>query len=127
MFDDLDPIDKDQMDGEASASHKDDSLFESSAGSSNGTHGQSTQLLNFKKQISNREMPQSIIKLNRMTQALVLVILAVVIFDTIQNYQFYTFQRSCQHIEQDLYNKHYIIAKISSSVIGLSLMNTGYL
>jgi hypothetical protein len=42
MFDDLDPIDKDQLDGEGSASHKDDSLFESSAGSSNGTHGQST-------------------------------------------------------------------------------------
>jgi len=28
-------------------------------------------------------------------------------------------------VQQDLYNKHYIIAKISSSVIGLALMNQG--
>lgn len=56
-----------------------------------------------------------------------MVILAVVIFDTAQNYQFYTYQRNCQHVQQGLYNKHYIIAKISSSVIGLALMNQGLL
>ena len=52
-----------------------------------------------------------------------LVILAVVIFDTAQNYQFYKFQRDCQIVQQNLYNKQYIIAKISSSVMTLSLMN----
>lgn len=66
MFDDLDVM-QDNLDGDGTHSHREDSLFESSAASSNATHGQSTQLINFKKQISNREMPQSIIKLNRMT------------------------------------------------------------
>ncbi len=61
------------------------SLYESSGdggSSSSAAHSQSQQLINFKKQISTREMPASIIKLNRLVHAIVLVITAVVIFDT---------------------------------------------
>jgi hypothetical protein len=59
--------------------------------SGSGNHSQSQQLINFKKQISTKEMPQSIIKLNRLVLGLVMVILAVVVFDTVQNYQYYSF------------------------------------
>jgi hypothetical protein len=73
-----------------------DSLYESSndgISSTSGQHNQSQQLINFKKQISTKEMPASIIKLNRLVHAIVVVILAVVIFDTAQNSQFYQFSK----------------------------------
>jgi len=104
------------------------SLYESSNddnSSGSGNHSQSQQLINFKKQISTREMPQSIIKLNRLVLAIVSVILSVVIFDTAQNYQYYKFTQESLQILQNLYHKHYLVSKISSNVISLGLINMG--
>ena len=103
MFDDARPeADNDMIDhsdiqlagndssvGGGGGGHNKMSLFESSnddGSSDSNNHSQSQQLINFKKQISTREMPASIIKLNRLVLAIVLTILAVVIFDTAQNY-----------------------------------------
>jgi hypothetical protein len=102
------------------------SLYESSGdggSSSSAAHSQSQQLINFKKQISTREMPASIIKLNRLVQAIVLVILAVVIFDTAQNYQYYKFSQQSQVILQNLFHKHYLVSKISANIITMGLIN----
>ncbi len=70
-------------------------------------------------------MPQSIIKLNRLVLAIVTVILSVVIFDTVQNYQYYKFSSESQQVLQNLFHKHYLISKISSNVITLGLINMG--
>ena len=95
-------------------------------GSSNSAgHSQSQQLINFKKQISTKEMPASIIKLNRLVHAIVIVILAVVIFDTAQNYQYYKFSNQCQQILQNLYHKNYLVGKIGSNIINMGLINMG--
>ncbi len=38
-------------------------------------------------------MPASIIKLNRLVLSIVLVILSVVVFDTVQNFEYYRFSQ----------------------------------
>lgn len=105
------------------------SLYESSnddgGSSSSANHSQSQQLINFKKQISTREMPASIIKLNRLVHCIVLIILAVVIFDTAQNYQYYKFSNSSQQVLQNLFHKHYLVSKISANIFTMGLINMG--
>lgn len=70
-------------------------------------------------------MPASIIKLNRLVLCIVLVILAVVIFDTAQNYQYYKFSEQSHIILQNLFHKHYLISKISANIITMGLINMG--
>ena len=137
MFEDARPEDKavDHNDiqfqgneGENEGRNGNFNVYESSnAGSSeSGGHSQSAQLISFKKQISTREMPASIIKLNRLVLAIVLVIMAVVIFDTAQNYQYYQFSNQCQQIMQNLYQKNYLIGKISANIIAMGAINMGF-
>ena len=104
------------------------SLYESSndeGSSGSGNHSQSQQLINFKKQISTKEMPQSIIKLNRVVVAIVTVIRSVIFFDTWQNYQYYKFSEESLTVLQNLYHKHYLVSKISSNVLTLGMINMG--
>lgn len=136
MFDDARPEEaKDVVDpgdihlGERSSMDgRNQLIYESSndEGSSNSAgHSQSQQLINFKKQISTKEMPASIIKLNRLVLAIVVVILAVVVFDTAQNYQYYKFSNQSQQLLQNLYQKHYLISKISSNILSMGIINMG--